>query len=384
MGGGYLARSGGGELRRQLFFGIDLTTLSLEEFISVEVTLASRKKEKLFETAAAVFVLTREDIRRSGATSIPEALRLVPGMVVGRVDANKWAVSARGFNGHFAQKLLVQIDGRSVYTPLFSGVFWEVQDVLLEDVARIEVIRGPGATLWGGNAVNGIINIVTRPAGESRGGWAALGGGSEERAFGRVRYGGGLEGADYRVYGKYFARDAGVNLQGERGADAWDMGRGGFRMDWAQVKQGELTVQGDLYGGETGQRYRFANGELPFQRVFDDDTELAGGHILGRWRRSLSPNSDVALQLYYDRTKWEDALMREVHHNYDVDFQHRFALGARQEIVWGWGYRHTRDRMRGSAIMTMTPARHIPVQLLPAGESRPGRRQIALDRGFQI
>ena len=168
---------------------IDLTTLSLEELMGVEVTLAARKKEKLFETAAAVFVLTREDIRRSGVTSIPEALRLVPGMVVARVDANKWAISARGFNGRFAQKLLVQIDGRSVYTPLFSGVFWEVQDVLWEDVARIEVIRGPGATLWGANAVNGIINIITRTAQESRGGWAAVGGGSEERALGQVRYG---------------------------------------------------------------------------------------------------------------------------------------------------------------------------------------------------
>jgi len=285
---------------------IDLTTLSLEELMGVEVTLASRKKEKLFETAAAVFVLTREDIRRSGVTSIPEALRLVPGMVVARVDANKWAISARGFNGRFAQKLLVQIDGRSVYTPLFSGVFWEVQDVLWEDVARIEVIRGPGATLWGANAVNGIINIITRTAQESRGGWAAVGGGSEERAFGQVRYGdSGGDGVDYRVYGKYFARDAGVNLQGGRGADAWNMGRGGFRADWAQIKQGELTLQGDVYRGETGQRYRFAIGESPYQRVFDDDTRLAGGNVLGRWRRALSSTSEMAVQLYYDRSEWE-------------------------------------------------------------------------------
>jgi iron complex outermembrane receptor protein len=319
---------------------IDLTTLSLEELMGVEVTLASRKKEKLFETAAAVFVLTREDIRRSGVT-------------------NKWAISARGFNGRFAQKLLVQIDGRSVYTPLFSGVFWEVQDVLWEDVARIEVIRGPGATLWGANAVNGIINIITRTAQESRGGWAAVGGGSEERAFGQVRYGdSGGDGVDYRVYGKYFARDAGVNLQGGRGADAWNMGRGGSRADWAQIKQGELTLQGDVYRGETGQRYRFAIGESPYQRVFDDDTRLAGGNVLGRWRRALSSTSEMAVQLYYDRSEWEDEMMREIRDTYDADFQHRFALGARQEVVWGWGYRQTRDQtQKGMVQIRVTPAK---------------------------
>ena len=337
---------------------IDLTKLSLEELMDIEVTLVSRKKEKLFETAAAAFVLTQEDIRRSGVTSIAEALRLVPGMVVARIDANKWAVSARGFNGRFAQKLLVLIDGRSAYTPLFSGVFWEVQDVLLEDVERIEVIRGPGATLWGSNAVNGVINIATRSAQDSQGGMAVVGGGTEERAVGQLRYGGRLgEDAYYRVYGKYFDRDAFVDAEGQDGADEWHMARGGLRLDWQADERNTLTTQGDIYGGGTGQRYRFAALEPPYQRVVDDETQRAGGNILVRWEHLNSAKSDLALQVYYDRTEWDDVLMQEIRDTYDVDFQHRFALSARQEVVWGWGYRHTRDATRGGFEFSLEPAR---------------------------
>ena len=336
---------------------LDLMALSIEELMGIEVTLVSRKEEKLFEAPAAVFALTREDIRRSGATNIPDVLRLVPGLVVAHIDANKWAISARGFNGRFAQRLLVQIDGRSVYTPLFSGVFWEVQDVLLEDVERIEVIRGPGATLWGANAVNGIINIVTRSAQDSQGGLAAAGGGTEERAFGRVRYGGRLRnGAYYRIYGKYFDRDGFVNAAGRTGADDWDMARGGFRVDWDLQEKDALTIQGDLYGGDAGQRYRFASLEAPYRIEVEDDTRWTGGNVLARWRRVISQRSDLALQLYYDRSGWDGALLEEIRNTYDVDFQHRFMLGQRQEVVWGAGYRHTRDDTEESFVLALEPA----------------------------
>ncbi|MFO0983581.1 MAG: TonB-dependent receptor plug domain-containing protein, partial [Planctomycetota bacterium] len=186
----------------------DLTELSLEELMSVEVTSVARKEQKLAETPSAVYVITQEDIRRSTARSVPDLLRSVPGLEVAQVNANQWAISARGFNLPFANKLLVLIDGRSVYTPLFSGVYWDVQDVLLEDVERIEVIRGPGATVWGANAVNGVINIITKSAKDTQGVLLNAGGGTEEKRFGGVRYGGQLgEDTYFRVYGKYFARD---------------------------------------------------------------------------------------------------------------------------------------------------------------------------------
>ncbi|UCF90632.1 MAG: TonB-dependent receptor plug domain-containing protein [Desulfobacterales bacterium] len=213
--------------------GSDLTELSLEDLMDIEVTSVSKKTQKLSDAAAAVFVITQEDIRRSGVTSIPEALRMVPGLEVARINASNWAITARGFNGRFANKLLVLMDGRTVYTPFFSGVFWDVQDTLLEDIDRIEVIRGPGASLWGANAVNGVISIITKAAKDTQGGLVSAGGGTEERGFGHVRYGGSLgESAHYRVYAKYFDRDNSVDATGESVNDEWDMLRGGFRLDW--------------------------------------------------------------------------------------------------------------------------------------------------------
>ncbi len=206
----------------------DLTELSLEELLEIEVTTVSRKAERWSEAAAAVYVITGDDLRRSGVRSIPEALRMAPGLQVAMVDANKWVVTARGFSGLFANKLLVLIDGRSVYTPLFSGVFWEAQDVVLEDVDRIEVIRGPGGALWGANAVNGIINIITKKAEETQGEFVQAGGGTEERGFGTARYGGRAgERASFRVYGKYFVRDASAGATVSDRRDGWRVFRGG-------------------------------------------------------------------------------------------------------------------------------------------------------------
>lgn len=337
---------------------VDLTELSLEELMDVQVTSVSKRAEPISAAAAAVFVITQEDLRRSGATSIPEALRMVPGVQVARIDASKWAISARGFNGRFANKLLVLIDGRSVYTPLFSGVFWDVQDTLLEDVDRIEVIRGPGATLWGANAVNGVINIMTRSARETQGGLLAAGGGSEERGFAGVRYGGALgTSSAYRVYGKAFERGSGERLAGGAAADGWSMGRGGFRIDSAPSASSALTVEGGLYDGEAGETLTVQPLRAFSPRAVDAEMRVAGGHLLGRWQRTLSETSDLRVQLYYDRTERTAALIEEGRDTFDLELQHGFAPGSRHRLLWGLGYRRTGDDIRGSEVLSFHPAR---------------------------
>src|SRR5712672_1994210 len=227
----------------------DVTAMSVEDLMNLQVTSVSKHKEKLADAAAAIFVLTQEDIRRSGAKSIPEALRLVPGLEVARIDENKWAIGSRGFNGRFDNKLLVLIDGRSVYTPLFSGVYWNIQDVMLEDLDRIEVIRGPGATLWGANAVNGVINIITKPAQSTQSALAAAGGGTETLGSGSVRYGGRVSKSTYyRAYAKYFnVAESTDPFTGRSAYDNWDAVRGGFRTDWTPAGADSLTLQGDIH-----------------------------------------------------------------------------------------------------------------------------------------
>src|SRR5207302_754325 len=231
-----------------------LKKLSLEELMNVEVTSVSRRPERLFETASAIQVISQEDIRRSGASSIPEALRLATNLEVAQIDSRQWAITARGFNNSTANKLLVLIDGRVVYTPLYAGVFWDVQDALLEDIDRIEVISGPGATLWGANAVNGVINITTKRAQDSQGLFAAGGGGSQLRGLGEVRYGTAF-GTDsqVRAYGKFSDRNSSALPTGGQATDAWDFGQGGFRLDWSRTPDDRFTLQGDLYDGSLAQ-----------------------------------------------------------------------------------------------------------------------------------
>ena len=334
----------------------DLMELSLEELMNISVTSVSKKEQILFEAAAAIYAITQDDIRRSGVTSIPEALRMVPGMQVAQIDANKWAISARGFNFRFATKLLVLIDGRSVYTPLFSGVFWDVQDLMLEDIDRIEVIRGPGATLWGANAVNGIINIITKSANETQGVLFSTGGGNEERGFGAIRYGGRLgENAYYRVYAKYFNRDNFVASPGVNTADDWNMMRGGFRADWNPSEKDALVLQGDIYNGDIGET---STGLValtpPFDSTLTKKNPVSGGNILSRWSHAFSSQSDLAIQLYYDRAERNERLSY-VRNTYDFDFQHRFELGKRHELIWGVGYRHITDNTEGSFNPSLNP-----------------------------
>jgi iron complex outermembrane receptor protein len=319
---------------------VDLTELSLEDLMNIRVTSTSRRPQSVAESAAAVFVITQDDIRRSGVTSIPEALRMVPGVQVARIDGNKWAVSVRGFNGRFANKLLVMMDGRSVYTPLFSGVLWDAQDTVLEDIERIEVVRGPGASLWGANAVNGVINIVTKRARDTQGGLFVAGGGTEEHGFSTLRYGGQFDDdTSYRAYVKYFNRDSQEFIDDGDAADDWQVGRAGFRMDWEPDGPDALTVQGDIYRGEVGTTGAEFSLLPPFAQTVNTDDDIYGANILGRWTHQFEDGSDMALQVYYDLVGGDELGITLEEDTFDVDFQHHFQFGDRHDIIWGLGYR---------------------------------------------
>jgi iron complex outermembrane recepter protein len=337
----------------------DLKTLSFEDLMNIEVTSVARHPEKLLNAPSAIQVITQEDIRRSGATSIPEALRLADNLQVAQKNSHDWAISARGFNTDLANKLLVMIDGRTVYTPLYSGVFWDVQDYLLEDIDRIEVISGPGGALWGANAVNGVINIITKSAKDTQGVYAEAGGGSQPQDFTGVRYGGSLD-ADtaFRVYGKYFDRSAEVLANGDSASDSWRQGRAGFRVDSEPSAHDRLTLQGDYYDGRENEQ---AGGTAA----------NSGANLLGRWTRTVSAESDFSLQGYVDQTHLGEPVaplmvsglqfspagtVYDDLTTYDVDFQHRFSLGGYNHVVWGLGYRRTHDAVIEAPALGFFPA----------------------------
>ncbi|MFZ2032043.1 MAG: TonB-dependent receptor [Vitreimonas sp.] len=305
----------------------ELNDLSLEQLSNVEVTSVSGSAQPIGEAAGAIFVISSDDMVRAGVRSIPGALRLAPNLQVARIDASSYAISARGFNhsSGTANKLLVLMDGRIVYTPLFSGVFWDEQNPLIEDLDRIEVISGPGGTLWGSNAVNGVINIVSRDAHETTG-LLVTGGASDAAEALGVRYGArlGASGA-FRVYATGLVRAVGD-------PNEWRNAQAGFRADWGGAED-TLTLQGDIYRGDQDQ--------LPGQV---SDTTIGGGNLLGRWSRRFSDNSNVQVHAYVDRTERSvsSGIRAEVNAA-AVDAQYDFALSARQDIVIGGGARVTRD-----------------------------------------
>lgn len=328
----------------------DLTELSLEALMDIRVTSVSKKPQKLANAAAAAFVISQEDIRRSGATSIPELLRMVPGLQVARIDANKWAVSIRGFNGRFSNKLLVLKDGRSIYTPLFSGVYWEHLDTPLEDIERIEVIRGPGAALWGANAVNGVINIITRNSEDTKGGLLTAGGGSSEQGFATLRYGFRLnEDTNLRVYGKYANHGPGQYQTGSDAHDAWQSGSTGFRLDSVLSARDSMTVQGDYYAGSYDETYSLYDLITPGVAKTEQSFATSNGlNLLTRWQHALSDTDSVSLQFYYDHYHRGFLELGETRDTADLDFQHRLRLGKRQDVVWGLGYRYSHDHLTTS------------------------------------
>jgi len=336
----------------------DVTAMSMEDLMNMQVTSVSKRTQKVADAAAAIFVITQDDIRRSGANSIPEALRLVPGLQVARIDQNKWAIGSRGFNGRFDNKLLVLIDGRSVYTPLFSGVYWNVQDVMLEDVDRIEVIRGPGATLWGANAVNGVINVITKKAKSTQSAVVTAGAGTEERAAGGVRYGGKVgDNSYFRAYTKYFNWGPSAYPSGMTAHDGWDALRGGFRADWTPAGANSFTLQGDIYRSRFNETLTVASLSAPYSNTFPNDGKYSGGNILGRWNHT-SEGSSISLQMYYDNTTITDHSLFGDHQNiFDIDFQHGFHAGDSQQFVWGLGYRSIRDKNDPSFTVSLDPNR---------------------------
>ena len=334
----------------------DLAELSIEELMDVRVSVVTRGEQPWFESAAAVYVLTDEDIRRSGFTTIPDLLRLVPGMQVARIDAHTWAVGARGLNGRFSNKLLVLIDGRTVYTSLFSGVLWDAQDLMIEDIDRIEVIRGPGASLWGSNAVNGVINIITKFAQDTQGHLAVVGAGGEERGSGAVRQGGTLGTAAYRVYAKYRDRDRGGSRKKLRAHDAWDMWRGGFRVDWSGRADERLTLIGDYHAGDQDQTVdKEPILTPPFSRSQEYTTHVSGVHLVARWQRDMQRRGELQAAVSLDRSDREDPIVDERRTTVDLEVQHRLAVGTRHQLVWGLGMRSTSDAIDSSFVISIDP-----------------------------
>ncbi|MDP9054881.1 MAG: TonB-dependent receptor [Acidobacteriota bacterium] len=321
---------------------VDLTQASLEDLMSIQVTSVSKKEQSMSRVGAAAFVLNSEDIVRSGATNIPDLLRLVPGVNVAQIDSHTWAITVRGFNDLYANKVLVLIDGRSVYTPLTSGVDWDQQDVPLEDIERIEVIRGPGGTVWGANAVNGVINIITKNSAATHGGLVTAEGGTRTgRSL--VQYGGGVgQVGAYRLFGSYADTTNSLLPGGLQAPDSTHTWHAGARSDWTLSPRDTLTVQGDYVRMQGG---REAAGG-PNVEVTASDAS-----ILGRWTRSLSNGSDLSLQASFDHYN-RNTGPSEIRSSTDLDFKHHLKIGSRHDVVWGLGFHSTSGLLGGDPLIS--------------------------------
>ncbi|HYC57798.1 MAG TPA: TonB-dependent receptor [Candidatus Binatia bacterium] len=335
----------------------ELLELPLERLMDIPVTTVAGVQQGWFQAPAALHVVTGEDLRRSGHRTLADALRVVPGVFVGSSGAHSWVVGMRGFSGSLANKTLVLIDGRAVYDPLFGGTFWDVQDILLEDLERIEVIRGPGATLWGANAVNGVINVITRRASETQGGYVKAGGGNEQHGFTSLRYGGkASDNSHYRVWGKYLQNDHSERTGGGDAHDEWGLGHGGFRYDHDLDDQTHVTVQGDSYDLRFDEQARF-----PVPGVHDTFTRYRGHgwargtNVIMRAARETG-DSGWSIQTYYDFTDRQQSRAEIERHTADIDARHHFRLGSRNDVMWGVAYRYSDDDVRDSPSIDFQPA----------------------------
>jgi iron complex outermembrane recepter protein len=334
----------------------DLTQVSLEDLMNMEVTSASKKEQKMSQVAAAIYVISQADIRNSGALDIPDLLRMVPGLDVAQINASSWAISARGFNLQFANKLLVLIDGRAVYTPLFGGTYWDTQDVPLEDIDRIEVIRGPGGTVWGANAVNGVINIITKKASDTQGTLVTAGGGTQAQEFGTLQYGGRIKNeTSYRIFAKYENNDFRPDLNEQNGEDGWHLLHAGFRADSKLSAKDSLTTQGDIYTGEEGSIIVHSIFAPPENINVERLTDVSGGNILARWDHTFSNRSETTFQFYFDRYSRGGPASEEDRNTVDFDFQNHLVIGTRQDLIWGAGYRYTADQTMGTVDQSFLP-----------------------------
>ena len=324
----------------------EILKMDIEQLLdtNITVTSVSKRPQKLHEAASAVYVVTQEDIQRVGAVNIMEALRIVPGVLVSKINQNRYAISVRGFNRRLgSDKLLVLMDGRTLYSPSAAGVFWIGQDTVLEDIDRIEVIRGPGAALWGSNAVAVVINIITKESKKTNGLMISGGAGSEERGFATLRYGDQLKpDFNYRVYGKYRIRDEGEATTSDEAIDDKEMEQGGFRADWQPTSRDSLTFQGDYYNLKAGLDFtsRFislAAGSAPYR----GDLTLRGGHFFARWTKELKEKSSFQGQAYYDHLQRTSSLpFDNTVNQFDLDTQHNFTYGKSHQISWGLNYRY--------------------------------------------
>jgi iron complex outermembrane recepter protein len=323
-----------------------LADSTLEDLMNIEVTSVSKKEQKLSETGAAIFVITQDDIHRSGAANIPDVLRMAPGVNVARIDAGTWAISIRGFNSRYSNKILVLIDGRSVYQPSFSGVYWDQIDVPLEDIERIEVIRGPGGTVWGANAMNGVINIITMSSKATQGGVIVAGAGSDETGS-LAQYGGKAGAAGtWRAFGRYSDTVSSINAAGGGAADGWHAFHGGFRTDLEPSSRDKVMVQGDVYQTGEGQTVTTVlSDHLPAVATFNDRVTVGSGDLQARWDHALQNGSDMSLNVYYSHVNRLDQAIVENSNSFDIDFQHHLAVNSRNDMVWGLGYRVTDDKM---------------------------------------
>jgi iron complex outermembrane recepter protein len=332
----------------------------LEDLMNIEVTSVSKTEQKLAETASAIFVITQEDIRNSGASNVPDLLRMVPGLDVARINSSTWAISARGQNNEFANELLVLVDGRSVYTPFYGGVYWDAQDFVLEDIDRIEVICGPGGAIWGENAINGVINIITKRADKTQGALATMGGGSSDEAIGQARYGGQIGKVNYRVFTSVREEDGSYDPETGPSFDAWNLVHGGFRTDTDLTSHDKLTVQGDLYEGQDGQ-YSYllpSLGATEVERV-NGHLNQSGGNILGRWDHQFSSGSDMSISYYHDQLGWIGFGFGERRKTDDISIQRHFRWGERQDIIGGAEYRYTADRTgQANPTLYLVPANY--------------------------
>jgi iron complex outermembrane receptor protein len=335
----------------------DLTQKSLEDLMNIEVTSVSKKAQTTSQTSAAVFVITAEEIRHSGAQNIPDLLRMVPGLAVAQIDGGKWAITARGFNGQYSNDLLVLIDGRTVYNSEFAGVFWDSQNVPLESIERIEVVRGPGAAVWGSNAVNGVINIITKSADDTHGGAVTAVAGNAGPGPDSIRWGGeaGRLGS-YRVYLEGFRVNSLPAIAGGNGHDDWRLVHGGYRTDTALSSRDALTAEGEVYQGDAGELvYTIVSLQPAEDAILAMRDDYCGWNQLVRWKRTISPHSETSLQVYYDRWTRGDPTYNIGQNTFDIDFQHHIAWGARQDIVWGLGYRVSSDDIGTTARISATP-----------------------------
>jgi iron complex outermembrane recepter protein len=333
----------------------DVTGLSLEELMDLRVTSVAKRDQRLSDAAAAVFVITAEDIRRSGVTTLPEALRMAPGLFVGRINGGQWAVSARGFASRFARNLLVLVDGRSVYTPLFSGVFWDEQDIMLENVERIEVIRGPGASMWGANALNGVINIITRSSTDTQGGLVSASVGDVDRGNVQARYGTTLgNGATGRAWFSGGERRSSPDVGDTGGQDDWRRVRGGFRID-QDLAGGKALFQGEAYRSSTRDTTILGSLRPPYVESFDMPFVNKGAYLQGGWERDLGASGQLGVHAYLDHTDRTYLTGRDRRTTLDVELQHRLHVAERHELTYGLGYRVYADDFPGVAQVSVDP-----------------------------